>query len=279
MRFTKYHGTGNDFVLLDAPTGDLPSPDVVRRLSDRHFGVGADGVLVVVAGRTTAWRMVYFNADGTRAEMCGNGIRCFVKHLCDRYGVESAEVAVETDAGLRVCAVSRNPAGQVATVRVSMGRPRSEAAAIPLVADHPLTRWTERLAGEPTTVRAVSMGNPHLVVFGPPKPELLHAHGPTLARHAAFPHGTNVEFVEVRTPDALDMLVYERGVGPTLACGTGACAAVVAACLEGRLAAGRTVTVHLPGGDVRVSTTPSLDEVSLEGPAERVFAGEWLAPR
>jgi diaminopimelate epimerase len=263
MHFFKYHGTGNDFVVVERPRGPLPEPKQVRLLCDRHFGIGADGLLVAAAGTEVPWRMVYYNADGSRAEMCGNGIRCFVKFLVDHGHAGGPVVTVETDAGPKRCQVRTHDDGRVSAVRVHMGAPGLGGPDLSVELD-----------GHRYPARALSMGNPHLVVFcGRVDERIVEREGERLSRLPAFPAGANVSFVRVDGPSDLSMRIYERGVGPTLACGTGACAAVVAACLTDRLPPGGAVRVSLPGGQVTVETDARLGAVWLEGPAVEVADG------
>jgi diaminopimelate epimerase len=264
MRFSKYHGAGNDFVMLTdvdgrlGPGGSLP-PDLVAALCDRHKGIGADGVIRVV-GRY----MDYYNSDGSVAEMCGNGIRCLVLHEQDAGRLDASEVVISTLAG----DVTVKPAGR-GRFTVDMGRP---------------------LLSEPKTVdgfagTAVSMGNPHFVLFvdeiGRPLDDAtVLGLGPQLEVHPDFPHKTNVEFVRVTTATSIEMRVWERGCGETLACGSGICAAVVAASTRERT--GPHVAVTMPGGELEVEIDDA-GHVWLTGPAEKVFDGEidrqWFEAR
>lgn len=289
IRFVKVHGLGNDFVLIDqADPPDPPdptdpsvpvTPDLVRRMCDRHRGIGADGVLLVLPGDAGLARMRILNADGTVAEMCGNGIRCFARHLSVERGLTGDEILVDTDAGPKRCLLRRGPDGAVDAVRVAMGPPRLAAEDVPL---RPGLRDVVRhyeVAGTSYRGRALSMGNPHLVlVAGRSDPEEARRLGMALSAHPDFPEGTNVELVAVRGSRALDVTVYERGVGLTQACGTGACAAVVAAALDHHVAMGEAIRVRLPGGVATVEIAPDYEEVWLEGPATEVFRGVYPGP-
>ena len=276
LRFTKMHGLGNDYIFVNGLSERLPRvslPRLARALSDRHFGIGADGLILVLPSQSAQFRMQVFNADGSEAEMCGNGIRMFARYVYEHGLTRDRELAVETLAGvIRPRLMVRG--GRVASVRVDMGEPRLERSEIPMrgkpgrVIAEPL-----RVAGETHRVTAVSMGNPHCVIFVKEVAEFPVARvGPAIERHRAFPRRTNVEFVQVLGRSALRMRVWERGAGETLACGTGACATLVAAVLNGK--ADRKATVHLPGGDLKIEWRESDNHVYMTGPAEEVFCGE-----
>jgi len=274
VRFAKYHGLGNDFVLLDRLSGGEPiDPSLAVRLCDRRRGIGADGVLTVLPSRLGVARMHVTNADGSVAQMCGNGIRCVAKFLADECGLVQDELPVETDAGLRVCRPVRVD-GTIREVAVDMGPPELEARKIPVKSEVPgrFVRQVVPLGAARVLGTAVSMGNPHFVLFEVPAASALEL-GPRLERHPAFPERTNVEFASIEGA-GLAVTVWERGVGITQACGTGACAAMVAAVLEGRLPAGEERPVRLAGGVLQVRVLPDLSRVWMRGPAERVFAGE-----
>jgi diaminopimelate epimerase len=281
LPFAKYHGTGNDFVMLeDLDDRIVLSADLVAALCDRHRGVGADGVIRIAPSDRGDFLMDYWNADGGVAEMCGNGVRCLAKYVYDRGLTSKATLDVDTRAGVKRLLLDAHN-GEVASVRVDMGPPTLERGAIP-VAGPP----QERLIGEPFEAdgrtwraTAVSMGNPHLVLLGTEDPMTLDVTriGPPLEHHPDFPEGTNVEFIRVRGPD-VEVRVWERGSGATMACGTGACAALVAASLLGLVP--RKATVRFPGGDLEVEWADD-GRVYLSGPAAFVFEGQlsraWLA--
>lgn len=276
LPFVKVEGLGNDFVLVDAPHAARVDSAQARRLCDRHFGVGADGVLLVLPGEEGAARMRIFNADGSVAEMCGNGIRCFARHLVESRGLATDEVLVDTDAGPKRCAIRRDAAGAVTAVRVAMGAPRLTPEQIPLAAGLTEVERTYEVGGRRYGGRAVSMGNPHLVLFVPETSRALaETVGAVLVAHRDFPAGTNVELAAVRDRRHIEVVVYERGVGITLACGTGACATAVAACLADRADRGAPLTITLLGGPATVEVAPDLSQVWLEGPAVEVFRGVW----
>jgi diaminopimelate epimerase len=270
--FRKLHGTANDFVYVDARRGLPVEPAALApRVCDRHRGIGADGLILLLDSERAHCRMQIFNADGSTAEMCGNGIRGFAKFVLD-HGLASAEpLQVETDAGVKTVSVRRDQ-GRVAQVTVDMGPPEWEGRRIPVDADGVVLERPLAVAGRTWTVSCVSMGNPHCVVFvDDPGALALAEIGPAFERHAFFPRRVNTEFIGVESPARLRMRVWERGAGETLACGTGACAAVVVAARTGR--AGRRVTVALPGGELTVEWRDD-DHVYMTGDAVEVFAGE-----
>jgi diaminopimelate epimerase len=253
-------------------------PGLARRICDRHFGVGADGLIIAFPSTLADRRMRIFNPDGSEPEMCGNGIRCFVKYLLDRGSAQARDgvLRVETEAGVLEARATLDAAGFVRSVRVAMGaprlRPRDIGALVEApapVRDLPLTA-----AGEPLALTLVSMGNPHAVHFLDASPDGfdLERIGPAVEHDPLFAHRTNFEVVQVRDRAHMDMRVWERGAGLTLACGTGACAAVVAARLHDDV--DDEVEVRLPGGPLRI-TWDGAGEVYLEGPAARVFESVW----
>ncbi|HEX3849911.1 MAG TPA: diaminopimelate epimerase [Polyangiaceae bacterium] len=261
LRFTKYEGLGNDFLIVDALDDSLLDAGQVERLCDRHFGVGADGVLLVTSPKSLGARatMVVLNADGSRPEMCGNGLRCVALHLALQDRATAVSFIVDTDGGPKLVAVERTE--QRGSVSVGMGRglPEGELS----YAFHRQSLAFER----------ISMGNPHAVSFDTGLDErALDELGPALS--GQFPGGSNVELVTKRDARALDVIVWERGVGRTLACGTGACAVVVAAARQGRVAFDTEVEVGLPGGPLHISVSRETLEVTMRGPAKRVFSGE-----
>ena len=275
LKFTKMHGLGNDFIVLDGVSEPLPEVDwgrAARALCMRHFGVGADGLILVLPSEVADFRMREFNPDGSEAEACGNGLRCFAKFVYEHGLTGKTEIEVETLGGVTRPSL-KVEGGRVASVRVDMGPPRLRPEEIPArVEGERAVEVPIEVAGEAVRATLVSMGNPHCVIFvedvdGAPVHEL----GPKLERHPIFPNRANVEFVEVVSPSELKMRVWERGAGETLACGTGACASLVAASLTGR--AGRRATVRLLGGDLLVEWADD-GHVYLEGPAEEVFRGE-----
>jgi len=277
LAFAKYHGLGNDFILLDNRDRPEPmlSPEQAVQLCDRHFGIGADGVIFVLPGENGAdYTMRIFNSDGSEPEMCGNGIRCFAKYAAVLDGVENTEKTykIHTLAGLIVPTL--RPDGQVT---VDMGRPILAAEQVPTTlgsAGETVVNRSLTAAGRDWAVTTVSMGNPHCITFVEDGAAIdLTAIGPQIECHPAFPQKTNVEFVDVVRPDYLRMRVWERGAGITLACGTGACATLVAAVLNGL--SERVATVELPGGPLRIEWNATSDRVFMTGPATAVFSGVW----
>lgn len=277
MRFTKMHGIGNDFVVMDAVTEELPAvdySDLSQRVCERKFGVGADGLIVIVPSKIGDIGMRMFNPDGSEAEMCGNGVRCVARYAHERRLTDGSTIRLETAAGIRTLKVNTKK-GTIESVRVDMGRPILERAGIPMrgaeterAIDEPL-----RVAGRRLKFTAVSMGNPHAVIFDAgTSPAIVEQLGPPIEQHRLFPKRTNVQFVEIQSTSEAVLATWERGAGATLACGTGACAALVAGVLTGRL--GRRALLHLPGGDLEVEWAGD-DRVWMTGPAVEVFVGEY----
>jgi diaminopimelate epimerase len=274
-RFHKLHGLGNDFILIDATGGGRNvTPEEGIALCDRHRGIGADGVLWLGAAGGAACRLVITNSDGSRAEMCGNGIRCVAKYLHDAGVARTDEIPILTDAGLLTCKVFPGADGRVETVRVAMGRPRLERSEIPMQGSGRCIDEPLEVEGRTLRVTAVSMGNPHAVSFGDASRELALALGPRVEHHPLFPRRTNVELARVLSRTEIDLTVWERGCGLTQACGTGACATTVAAVLNGLVEADREVRVNLPGGALFITVPRDLSNVWMRGPATYVFSGE-----
>ena len=282
MKFTKMHGAGNDYVYVDARSESRDWPELSRQMSDRHFGVGGDGLILIKNSDTADLKMSMFNADGSEAEMCGNGIRCFVKYAVDRGIVSNsgASVSVETLAGIRqIVPISEN--GRITRARVSMGMPIFTPNDIPVKLESvgeygsgPVLEYPIQMDGYDLPLSFVSMGNPHAVTFiDTPVAEFpLQIVGPKMEHHSIFPNRINFEIVNVDSPAHLTARVWERGSGETLACGTGACGIAVASMLNGH--SKDTVDISLPGGTLKVDWDGQ-GEVYLEGPAEEVFSGEW----
>ena len=286
MRICKYQGLGNDFVVVDLRTGEpagepsIQDPEVVQKVCDRHVGVGADGVLAILPARTAAAHatMRVLNADGGEAEMCGNGIRCVVKHLIEQDpSLPRDRLTIDTGAGPLTCDVSDSHDGRVTQVAVNMGRPRLTRGEIPMMgpAGEHCTRAPLEVGGRTLEVTAVSMGNPHAVSFVPEAGadlmDLARTLGPSIETHAWFPRRTNAELAHLHAADHIELVVWERGCGITLACGTGACATAVAACVLGLAAADTDITVSLPGGRLSIRVAPDLSRVIMTGPARHVF--------
>jgi len=277
VSFLKMHGLGNDFVVLNCLD---PHPDesdlqrTAKAICDRRFGVGADGLIMALPSKVADFRMRIINSDGSEAEMCGNGIRCLAKYVYDRGLTRADEITVETLAGTKNLRI-KGTNGVVHHVRVDMGPPEFRRNAIPMAgADTAFVKSEKLLAdGRELIVTCLSMGNPHCVTFVADVASFpVGVVGPAIERHEAFPNRTNAEFVQVLCPGEIRMRVWERGAGETLACGTGACAAVVASALNGKTA--RRVLVHLAGGDLEIDWAED-NRVYMTGPAEEVFEGEF----
>ncbi len=272
MRFWKVHGLGNDYILIDNRDGKLEEGEMgplARRLCERRFSVGADGLLLVQDSAVADARMRIFNADGSEAEMCGNGIRCFAKYCYESGVARRGELAVETLAGVRRTWLTV-VGGEVRRVRVDMGRPALERRAIPMLGEGRCVDEELEVDGDRFRVTCLSLGNPHCVTFVNDVESFpVREVGPRVENHRLFPNRVNAEFVQVLGRTELRVRVWERGCGETLACGTGACASVVAGNLLKKIVA--RATVHLLGGDLEVEYSGS---VFLTGPAEKVYEGE-----
>ena len=277
MRFTKMHGAGNDYIYINTFKESVVDPaGLTVRLSDRHFGVGSDGIILIGPSDKADFKMRMFNAlDGSEAQMCGNGIRCFGKYVHDRGLTDKTELDIETLAGIKHLILNvGNDA--VTSVRVDMGEPVLESQRIPVASDLPrFIRQTVAAVGNTYEMTCVNMGNPHAVTFVNDVAALdLTVVGPPLEHHPLFPQRANIEFIEVVDPGTLKMRVWERGSGETLACGTGACASLVAAVLSGQCR--RRATVILLGGELDIEWSETDNHVYMTGPAEFVFDGEIL---
>jgi diaminopimelate epimerase len=286
LPFTKVQGLGNDFVVVDLRgeragsklAATVQDPEVVRKICDRHFGVGADGVLAVLPGVSGDARMRVLNADGSEAEMCGNGIRCVAKVLYESDpALRRPVLKIDTGAGLLACEMSVAD-GHVDSVTVEMGRPRYARDEIPLAPGGAGRAVREPIvaAGRAFSFTAVSMGNPHAVIFVDGDEDLralAETYGPVLEVAPTFPRRANIEFARVRDAE-IDLVVWERGCGITLACGTGTCATVAAAAVEERLPRGRETPVHLPGGTLFITVADDDSGVRMRGPATTVFRSE-----
>jgi len=276
MRFTKMQGLGNDYLFVNCFEQSVDDAGAVARaISDRHFGVGADGLILVLPSRVSDVRMRVFNADGREAEMCGNGIRCVAKYAYERGLARANPMRVETPAGVKEIKLEVGSEGKVAAATVDMGRPSFGARSVGAkVADTDRTDCELECSAGTLTATCVSMGNPHAVVFvddvGAVRLDRL---GPELSDHKLFGKGINVHFVQIDSPTEVTMRTWERGSGATLACGTGASAVCAAAAETGRTQ--RRLTVHLPGGDLMIEWRSGDDHILMTGPAEEVFAGQW----
>jgi len=278
MRFTKCHGAGNDFIVIDARSLEIDWGELAQKMCDRRLGVGADGIIVIQTSETADLRMRMFNPDGSEAEACGNGLRCFAKYAADYALVTDADFTVETKAGIRHATVFVNPDGSVSEAEVTMGAPHFAPEEIParvIGCTTPVLNLELEVLDHTMPVNLVSMGNPHAVTFLTEGVQLypLAAVGPAMEHHHVFPSRVNFEIARVLGRHEIQARVWERGAGETLACGSGACAIAVAAQLLGYCDAG--VRVHLPGGVLTVTWNGGDSAVLLRGPVEQVFQGEW----
>lgn len=278
LPFTKMHGAGNDFVVLDALAHEIPPLEkLAEMLADRHFGIGCDQILVIRASEIADFRMDIYDADGSRVEMCGNGIRALLKYVRDRGHTQAEEVSVETLGGVvRPRWIARDADG-TDLVRVDMGRPVLVPEKIPTrlgAGEGPVLDAALDVAGERVAVSCVSMGNPHAVLYvDDPETAPVLTLGPQIEVHEAFPNRTNVEFVTVEARDRIRQRTFERGTGETLACGSGACAVAVASILRGVVDG--DVTIALRGGDLRIEWAGDDASVFMTGPAAEVFTGSF----
>lgn len=281
MRFTKMHGAGNDYVCVDC-TRQRPPPrpdELARRVSDRHFGIGSDGLILILPSEVADARMRIFNADGSEAEMCGNGIRCLAKYLYEHGLCRRPNLSIQTGAGVLALDLEVVD-GVVRRVRVDMGEPILQPERVPTslpgnpnLPGCPVVDAELEVAGRKLRVSCLSMGNPHCVTFVDRlSDQWVLGLGPQIEAHPYFPRRVNAEFVEVLSPGEVRVRVWERGSGETLACGTGASAVCVAGALTGRTK--RTLLAHLRGGDLELQWADN-NHVYLTGPAVEVFAGDW----
>lgn len=276
MKFTKMHGCGNDYVYFDCTKENIADESAAAiKLSDRHFGIGGDGIIIIKKGTDAEFEMVMYNADGSRGAMCGNGIRCVAKYVYDHHLTDKTSISVESMGAVKYIDVTVEN-GEVVSAKVDMGAPSLNAADIPVICegdravDYPIT-----VDGAEYRMTCISMGNPHAVVFidRSPKEFDVERIGKLFENNAVFPDRTNTEFIFVQDGKNLEMRVWERGSGETLACGTGACASAVAAIVNGYCE--NDVTVHLLGGDLEISWSgDEADSVFMTGPATTVFEGE-----
>lgn len=273
LSFWKMHGIGNDYIVIDNKNEEIGEgnlSDLATKLCRRKFGIGADGLLLVCNSKVADVKMRIFNPDGAEAEMCGNGIRCFAKYCFENGLVKRGSILVETLAGVKELSLKVKD-GTVTLVRVNMGSPHFEAEKIPIIWNGTFIDKPLDVDGKIIAATALSIGNPHCVVFVDDVDNYpVNVIGPKIENHRLFPKKTNVEFVQVISKRRLKMRVWERGVGETLACGTGACASVVAAKVLGKVC--EKVVVELLGGELTVEYRGNL--VFMEGPAEKVFEGK-----
>ncbi|MCM1569563.1 MAG: diaminopimelate epimerase [Roseburia sp.] len=281
MRFTKMQGCGNDYVYVNGFEEKLPQeekPELVRRLSDRHFGIGGDGVIFINPSGEADFEMEMYNADGSRSEMCGNGIRCVAKYVYDKGLTDQTEISI-VSAGqvkylnLTVEGKTSEERGKVSLVRVNMGSPILQPALIPVIAEgEQVVDIPIEVEGREYRMTCVSMGNPHAVIFAEGVADMkLEQLGPCFENHVRFPRRTNTEFVEVQDRQHVFMRVWERGTGETYACGTGCCATAVACVLNGLT--DDKITVRLLGGELQIEWDRERNLVYMTGPAQTVFEG------
>ena len=271
MQFTKMHGIGNDFIVIDAFHNTIENPSALaKKLCSRHFGVGADGLILMCRSDRADATMRIFNSDGSEPEMCGNGIRCAAKFLYDTGLVQKTDMTIDTLAGIKPIALQVQ-GGKCVSVTVDMGAPEFDPAQIPVSADS--NRITVELGGRDVEFFCVSMGNPHAVTFDLfPDDGDFRAFGRLMECHPLFPAKANIEFCRVEDRENITVKVWERGDGPTLACGTGSCAVLAAAASLGL--AEREASIHLPGGTLRDAWLDD-NRIRMTGPAETVFTGEF----
>lgn len=274
MKFTKMHGCGNDYVYVNCFKEQVDDPSKLAvQVSDRHFGIGSDGLILICPSEQADFRMRMFNADGSEGKMCGNGVRCIAKYVYDYGLTDKTRISIETKGGIKYLDLQVEN-GKVKTVKVDMGEPILNTKEIPV-------EWQkEKMIGEKVKINGqeyemtcVSMGNPHAVVWVEDTASLpLEKIGPIFEKHAMFPERVNTEFVQILNKKEVNMRVWERGSGETLACGTGACATAVACILNGKTE--EEVIIHLLGGDLKIEYDKKTNHVFMTGPATIVFDGE-----
>ena len=275
MKFTKMQGIGNDYVYVDCTKENkIENPaELSKKVSNRHFGIGSDGLILIENSNVADFKMAIYNADGSQAEMCGNGIRCVAKFVFDKGLTNKENITIETLAGIKQLKLSTEN-GKVKKVRVDMGEPILEEKKIPVISDkNPVIDLQLQAADKTFTATCVSMGNPHAITFVNNVEEFdVEKYGKILEIKKEFPKHSNIEFVELIDKNNIKMRVWERGSGETLACGTGSCASVVACILNNKTE--RKVNVHLLGGTLEIEWNKQNNHVYMEGPAEIVFEGE-----
>ena len=280
MHFIKMHGIGNDYIYVDEFLYKAPADigDAARLASDRHTGIGGDGLILIQPSQIADCKMRMFNADGSEGRMCGNAIRCIARYMLERHPeiCPGDTVRIETLSGIKIVTAQRDAEGKPSMLRADMGAPGLSPESIPVLTATPQDLSIE-VPGFSGRGVCVSMGSPHIVFFIDSDPsELDIAHiGPAIESYSLFPERVNVEFVQMQPDGSLKMRVWERGSGETMACGTGACATAVAAMLKGRTPQ-RTATVHLRGGDLIIEWNPDNNRVYMTGPATFVYDGQWL---
>lgn len=274
MHFTKMHGCGNDYIYVNCLEHMLENPgEVSKRVSDRHMGIGSDGLILICPSQKADFEMQMFNADGSEGEMCGNGIRCVAKYVYDKGLTHKTQISVDTKAGVKYLDLTLEE-GKVSQVRVDMGEPILEAAKIPVTSDkEQVIREPIEVNGRTWEMTCVSMGNPHAVVYVPDAASFeIEKYGPYFENHKLFPKRTNTEFVQIISRNEINMRVWERGANETLACGTGTCACVMASILNDYV--DHQVLVHLRGGDLTIEYDEKTNHIFMTGPATMVFDGD-----
>lgn len=280
MKFTKMHGCGNDYVYVNGfceHIAEGKKPELVRRLSDRHFGIGGDGVIFINKGKNAEFEMEMYNADGSRAQMCGNGIRCVAKYVYDYGLTDKTDITIESFGSVKYLQLTVGADNKIERVRVNMGAPILKAADVPVLSENDQVIDEEIVVnGKSYQMTCVSMGNPHAVVFVEDIDDIrsfdLESVGPYFENHERFPERTNTEFVRIIDKNNVQMRVWERGTGETLACGTGCCATTVACVLNGLT--DTSVNVHVLGGVITCEWDRDKNLVYMTGPAATVFDGE-----
>ena len=288
MKFTKMHGAGNDYIYINCLDGTFGGDDgsvlsdsrllgkLSERLSDRHFGIGADGIILILPSSTADFRMRMFNADGSEGRMCGNATRCIGKYVYDNGYTAKTEITLETASGVKCLELTAGSDGKIESVAVDMGEPILVPAEIPVAGEGsaPMEAVSINTSRGNVIFTPVSMGNPHGVVFvDEVTDDLVLGLGPEMEVHPVWPDRANIEFARILGNSDIEMRVWERGSGETLACGTGACATAVAAILTGRISS-REVTIHLTGGNLMIKWDSDTNHVFMSGPATTVFDGE-----
>lgn len=274
MKFTKMQGLGNDYVYVDGSKEKIKNPsEVAIKISDRHYGIGGDGLICINPSKVADFEMAMYNADGSRGEMCGNGMRCVGKYVYDYGLTDKTQVSVETLAGIKYLDLHIEN-GKVASIRVDMGSPILKSSEVPVISKNETCIMEEIMVkGVSYHMTCISMGNPHAVVEVEDVKHLeIEKIGPAFEQNSVFPNRVNTEFIKVVDRNNVEMRVWERGSGETLACGTGACAVGVACMLHGRVE--DKVTVHLLGGPLEIEWDKEKNTVYMTGPAEVVFDGE-----
>ena len=275
MKFTKMHGLGNDYLFIEDFDEKIKDPEELStKMSDRHFGIGSDGIILIQKSEIADFRMRIFNSDGSEAEMCGNGIRGFAKYVYDHGLTKKKQLTIETLAGMIKPRIVKEKSGKASLIKVDMGEPKLNPDDIPVVwKNDKLINEQLKLDDRLVRITCVSIGNPHCVVFIDSMDYPVKEVGKKIETHEIFPKKSNVEFVQVLNDKEINMRVWERGSGETLACGTGASASVVACVLNKKTS--RNVTVHLKGGDLQIEWNEKDSHVYMTGPAVEVFTGDY----